>query len=109
MTRSRLLTPLFGLLALLAAPGVAHAQDGVDWGGLMGGIAHDSAAEEMARGSSRAERYSRDRFDPSPLPRQEVGRLTFRPSMERRRANIAQFVQRTRKRDPEGAAELQRI
>jgi hypothetical protein len=35
-------------------------------------------------------------------------RLTYTPSMERRRANFAQFVAKSRKKDPKGAAMLEK-
>jgi hypothetical protein len=89
----------------LAAP--AAAQDGVDWGGLMSGIATGTAMDEAAQESVSVNRRgggsARTRVAPAP-----VVRLTYKPSMERRRANFAQFVAKTRKKDPEGAALLEK-
>ncbi|AQR73336.1 DUF6683 family protein [Sphingomonas sp. LM7] len=101
--------PLASILTIasafvLAAP--AAAQDGVDWGGLMSGIAEGSAMDEAAQGSVSSNRRGSARSTRvAPAP---AVRLTYKPSMERRRANFAQFVAKTRKKDPEGAALLEK-
>lgn len=87
----------------LASP--AAAQDGVDWGGLMSGIAHGTAMDEAAQESVSVNRRGGTRVAPAPVP---AVRLTYKPSIERRRANFAQFVAKTRKKDPEGAALLEK-
>jgi hypothetical protein len=94
---------VFGwLLAGCATP--AAAQEGVDWGGLMAGIAHGTAMDEAARESvSNRRGGGSTRAAPA-----AAARLTYKPSIERRRANFAGFIARSRKRDPKGAALLQR-
>lgn len=89
------------LLTGLAVP--AAAQDGVDWGGLMSGIAHGTAMDEAAQESVSANRRGSGRVAPV-----STARLTYKPSIERRRLNFAQFVAKTRKKDPEGAAALEK-
>lgn len=106
MHRPGPLARILTLASALALATPAAAQDGVDWGGLMSGIAHGTAMDEAAqqsvssnrRGSGRSARVA-----PAPAVR-----LTYKPSMERRRANFAQFVAKTRKKDPEGAALLEK-
>ena len=94
--------------ALALAPPAA-AQDGVDWGGLMSGIAEGTAMDEAAQESVSVNRrggsggIGSTRIAPAPAVR-----LTYKPSMERRRANFAQFVAKTRKKDPKGAALLEK-
>lgn len=90
-------------LAVLIVPGAAAGQDpgGVlDMTGMgiyaMEETVMQAARETVARPPSRARSAS-----PS-------ARLTYRPSLERRRANFAMFVAKSRKRDPVGAAMLEK-
>jgi hypothetical protein len=104
--KMRYFRPLaFALAATLALPLPAAAQDGVDWGGLMSGIAHGTAMDEAAQESVSVNRRGNGNARVAPAP---AVRLTYKPSMERRRANFAQFVAKTRKKDPEGAALLEK-
>lgn len=106
MPRPSPLARIFTIASALALASPAAAQDGVDWGGLMSGIAHGTAMDEAAQESVSVNRRGRSgnmRVAPAPAVR-----LTYKPSMERRRANFAQFVAKTRKKDPEGAALLEK-
>lgn len=89
------------LLLVGAAP--ATAQEGVDWGGLMMGIAHGTAMDEAARDSVTESR--RAGAGKAPVA---TASLRYKPSLERRRANLARFVARTRERDPQAAASLEK-
>jgi hypothetical protein len=91
------------LVAGLGAP--AAAQDGVDWGGLMAGIAHGTATDQAAQQSVASRRST---TAPKPAPATSTAKLTYTPSLERRRANLAQFIERSRRKDPQGAAQLEK-
>ncbi|MDP5279618.1 hypothetical protein Q9Q95_11860 [Sphingomonas sp. DG1-23] len=105
MHRPGPLARTFVLASALALAAPAAAQDGVDWGGLMSGIAHGTAMDEAAQESVSVNRRGSGRVRVAPAP---TARLTYKPSIERRRANFAQFVAKTRKKDPEGAALLEK-
>lgn len=80
----------------------ARAQDGVlDMTGMgiyaMEETVMQAARETVSRPTARAARVA-----------PASGLLTYRPSMEQRRANAARFVAKARKRDPQGAALLER-
>jgi len=92
---------LAGGALLTALP--SAAQEGVDWGGLMAGIAHGTAMDEAAQESVSSNRRSETRATPAPSVK-----LTYTPSIERRRANFARFVEKSRAKDPEGAALLEK-
>ena len=81
----------------------AAAQEGVDWGGLMAGIAHGTAMDEAARESVSENRRAARKSAPA-----AALNLTYKPSLERRRANFARFVAKARARDPQGAASLEK-
>jgi hypothetical protein len=95
---------LFALMvAALATP--AASQD--DPGGVldmtgMGIYAMEETVMQAAR-ESVARPRNRARIAPAP-----AARLTYKPSMERRRANFATFVAKSRKKDPVGAAMLEK-
>lgn len=104
----RRLVLLAGVLTLVAGsivPLPAAAQEGVDWGGLMAGIAHGTAMDEAAQESVAKEQRGGERTTTAA----PLARLTYAPSIERRRRNLAQFVAKSRQRDPQGAAELERL
>jgi len=92
---------LAGSALLIASP--LAAQEGVDWGGLMAGIAHGTAMDEVAQESVSSNRRSATRATPAPS-----AKLTYTPSIERRRANFARFVEKSRAKDSEGAALLEK-
>jgi hypothetical protein len=105
MRRLVLLAGVLTLIAGLIAPLPAGAQEGVDWGGLMAGIAHGTAMDEAAGESvTKRQRGARRTTTAAPL-----ARLTYAPSIERRRRNLAQFVAKSRRGDPQGAAELEQL
>ena len=87
-------------LVLVATP--AAAQDGVlDMTG-MGIYAMEETVMQAARETVTDARRKAPRVAPAPA------RLAYRPSMERRRANLARFVAKSRKVDPQGAAALEK-
>ena len=87
-------------MLLLAAPGSsAVAQEGVDWGGLMAGIAHGTAMDEAAQESVATRRRGRARPVLAP-----TASLTYTRSPERSRANVARFLASARTRHKQGAA-----
>ncbi|MEM6266707.1 MAG: DUF6683 family protein [Pseudomonadota bacterium] len=90
------------ILGLSVTP--AHAQDVF----LQG--AQNWATNSLTLRTSQALQNSLSAPDRSPGQSQVVSTasLTYRPSIERRRANLASFVEKTRKNDPEGAAGLER-
>lgn len=90
------------LAVALAAPLPVAAQEGVDWSGLMMGIAHGTAMDEAAQESVSQDRRAAAR---TPLP---TASLTYTPSPERRRANYAHFIAKARARDPQAAASLEK-
>jgi len=105
MRRFVLLASVMTLVGGSITPLPAAAQDGVDWGGLMAGIAHGTAMDEAAQESVTKKQHSGGR---SATPAPSSG-LSFTPSVERRRKNLAQFVAKSRQRDPQGAAELEKL
>lgn len=90
------------IVVALSAALPASAQEGVDWGGLMAGIAHGTAMDEAAQESVERNRGDKDASAATPAER-----FRYTPSLERRRANLARFVERSRERDPAGAAALE--
>jgi hypothetical protein len=68
----------------------------------MGIYAMEDAVMEAAQ-ESATHPQARERVTPAP-----AAGLRYMPSMARRRANLAMFVERSRKRDPGGAALLQK-
>jgi hypothetical protein len=105
MRRLVLLSSFLALVAGSMAPAPAAAQEGVDWGGLMAGIAHGTAMDEAAQESVTPKRRGGGRATTAA----PLARLTYAPSIERRRRNLAQFVAKSRKHDPQGAAELEKL
>lgn len=99
--RAQLRSLAIGML-LMGCATPAAAQEGVDWSGLMMGIAHGTAMDEAAQ-----ESVSKDRRVEADKPRSTAS-LRYTPSLERRRANYARFVAKARTRDPQGAASLER-
>ena len=96
------------MLALLMA-GLGVPAAGQDAGGVLdmtgvGIYAMEEAVMQAAQETTTRSR-PRPRTDAAPAP---AGQLTYTPSMSRRRANLANFVQRSRKKDPKGAAMLEK-
>lgn len=103
---------MLGIAALPAGLILTHAPvaaqvEGVDWGGLMEGIAFGTAMDEAARETVTKQRPKQR--SASSGGANHVAGLGFRPSLDRRRQNLAQFVAKTRARDPKGAAELEQL
>jgi hypothetical protein len=97
--RLRIRPLCLALCLLVAAP--AMAQDGVlDMTGV-GIYAMEETVMQAARETVTDARRAPARVAPAPVS------LNFTPSMERRRANLARFVARSRKADPQGAARLE--
>jgi hypothetical protein len=90
------------LLTGLAGPAVAQDFSAMDMTG-MGIYAMEDSVMEAAGETVSNNRRGHARIAPAPTVR-----LTYKPSMERRRANFAQFVEKSRKKDPKGAAMLQK-
>lgn len=94
---------LFFVAAMLVPVGPAAAQDlggALDLGQLGADIGvHNAIRANVARSATRPVRI---------VPRTETT-LTFRPSLEQRRKNLAQFVARSRARDAEGAARMEAL
>lgn len=87
-------------VALVVSP--AAAQDGVlDMTG-MGIYAMEESVMQAARETVSEPARTTPRLAPT------SSRLTFQPSLERRRENAARFVAKSQRRDPQGAALLQR-
>jgi hypothetical protein len=89
-------------LALLAAAPPAIAQDGVLDATGMSVYALEETVMQAARETVSSDRRKAARVAPAP------SRLAYTPSMERRRANLASFVAKSRKVDPRGAATLEK-
>lgn len=90
------------LLAGFAAPAAAQEFSAMDMTG-MGIYAMEDSVMEAAGETVSTTRRGHARVAPVPTVR-----LTYKPSMERRRANFAQFVEKSRKKDPKGAAMLEK-
>lgn len=115
MTRDLLRSALFVLLAASSAS--AHAQGYPDGFGQMwmDTTAVGSAMKDAAGAANKVVRSpvgKRDRVDITRLKdrssnKAAISSLVYRPSLERRRANLAQFVTKTRAADPAGADQLQ--
>lgn len=95
------------LSALLLAP-AAKAQDtgaAMDMTG-MGIYAMEEAVKEAARETNPAVKRS---VRNATSVRQKAARLSFTPSLERRRANLSRFVAATRATNPQAGADIQRV
>jgi len=94
--------PLCLALGLLLAASPSWAQDGVlDMTG-MGIYAMEETVMQAARETVTNGRRSPVHVAPASAS------LTYKPSMERRRANLARFIAKSRKVDPQGAARLEK-
>ncbi|MDV3457228.1 DUF6683 family protein [Sphingomonas sp. HF-S4] len=102
-TRSRLAATAL-LLTGVAAPAAAQDFAAMDMTG-MGIYAMEDSVMDAARGSVSSNRRGSGRARVAPAP---AVRLTYKPSLERRRANFAQFIEKTRKKNPQAAADLQK-
>lgn len=105
MRRLVLLSYALALVAGSMASLPAAAQEGVDWSGLMAGIAHGTAMDEAAQESVTPKQRDSGRA----ITAVPLARLTYAPSIEQRRRNLAQLVAKSRKHDPQGAAALERL
>lgn len=94
--------------ALLTVASSGAAQDlggALDLGQLGADIGVNRAVQSHLAQSARSR--SAPRQAPAPA-RATPARLTYAPSMAQRRRNLAQFVAASRRRDPEGAARLEK-
>ena len=101
------ITPsLLWIVALLGFTGPVPAQD---LGGALdlGQLGADMGVNDAIRAS--VGRAPTLRTSPPRHPQAAAIRLTFAPSSAERRKNFAQFIARPRKRDPEGAARLEKL
>lgn len=96
------LAALVLLLTGFAAPAAAQEFSAMDMTG-MGIYAMEDSVMEAAGETVSTTRRGQARVAPAPTVR-----LTYKPSMERRRANFAQFVAKSRKKDPKGSAMLEK-
>jgi hypothetical protein len=92
-------------LAMLMA-GVAVPAASQDAGGVLDltGVGIYAMEEAVMQAAQETTTRPRARQRPAPAP---TARLSYTPSMARRRANLAMFVERSRRKDPKGAARLQ--
>lgn len=92
--------------ALLLSSAGLRAQDGaaMDMTG-MGIYAMEDSVMESAQSTVTRSRHT----TPHAMHRVSIGRMTYAPSIERRRKNLAQFVAKTRAKDPAGAARMQAL
>jgi hypothetical protein len=97
---------LFGIVALFGFAGPVVAQD---LGGALdlGQLGADMGVNNAIRANVGRGRTARSL--PVRRPQAAAVRLTFTPSQAERRKNLAQFVVKSRKRDPEGAARLEKL
>lgn len=96
------LAALVLLLTGISAPAAAQEFSAMDMTG-MGIYAMEDSVMEAAGETVSTTRRGQARVAPT-----RNVRLTYTPSMERRRANFAQFVAKSRKKDPKGAAMLEK-
>ncbi|WP_106514406.1 DUF6683 family protein [Allosphingosinicella deserti] len=101
--RLRRAAALIFVIAWSASPAAAQVYDAIDMTG-MSIYAEEEAVMDAAR-ETVTRRPSRAQPAPAPAPTE---RLTYVPSVERRRANFARFVDRMRVQDPTGAAALEK-
>lgn len=102
-TRSRLAAAAL-LLTGVAVPAAAQEFAAMDMTG-MGIYAMEDSVMDAAGDSVSSNRRGSGRARVATAP---TVRLTYKPSMERRRANFAQFIEKTRKKNPQAAADLQK-
>lgn len=104
--RIRFRASIFASTVLFASAGAAIAQDvggAMDMTG-MGIYAMEDSVMDAAQGTvTRSGPAARRSVRPAAV------RLDFRPSIEQRKKNLAQFVAKSRKRDPQGAAQLEKL
>ncbi|MCW4460627.1 DUF1980 domain-containing protein [Sphingomonas sp. BT-65] len=93
---------LFPLFTGLAVPAAAQDSSAMDMTG-MGIYAMEDSVTEAAKETVSSTRRGGTRGVPAPAVQ-----LTYKPSIERRRANFAQFVEKSRRKDPKGAAMLEK-
>lgn len=67
------------------------------------------AMEDSVMASAQSTVTRSHHATPRATPRVSIGRMAYAPSIERRRRNFAQFVARTRAKDPAGAARMQAL
>lgn len=93
---------------LLVSTSAIHAQDdigaAVDMTG-MGILAMEESVMQAARETVKKPPRTR----PSKVTQSSTAGFTFTPSAARRRANLAQFVARTRAKNPQAGANLQKL
>ncbi|MET3725842.1 DUF6683 family protein [Sphingomonas trueperi] len=105
---------------LVLASGLANeafAQDVSSWSTIMPSITHSDPLSMMLD-----DRINREKQRGAPVPRNrlaplgieqtsrvDMSALRYTPSKARRRANLANFVQKTRAVDPRGAADMQKV
>jgi hypothetical protein len=92
------------VLVLFALPVSAVAQDSgvLDMTGI-GIYAMEETVMQAAQETVSKSRRGQARIAPAP-----TGKLTYSPSIERRRINFARFIAKARETDPEGAATLEK-
>jgi hypothetical protein len=101
--RQSRLAALVLLLTGLAVPAAAQEFSAMDMTGMGIYAMEDSVMDAAGESVSNNRRGHARQVVPAPAVR-----LTYTPSMERRRANFAQFVAKSRKKDPKGAAMLEK-
>lgn len=106
-TRKRGVPSLVALLAVYGGTGPVLAQDlggAIDLGQLGADIGVNNAIRANVARSHAAPRP----VVPRPAEAGTV-RLSFAPSMAQRRKSLAQFVAKSRRRDPQGAAQVEKM
>jgi hypothetical protein len=108
VSKSTLCATIF--VAVLAS-GSAKAQDlpVMDWSGYIYAAANASVTESIIAPMRR--QLTAQGIDPlaRPTPAQQNTSTAFTPSLTRRRANLANFVAKTRRSDPGGATKMEQF
>lgn len=112
--RAILSVPAFAVtVTMLGCPGSAIAQDGWGWSVIIPSV---TGTDQLGIHLREQISPQRDGGDPAPKPRAsmsegaapDVSSLRYTPSKARRTANLARFVEATRRTDPATAATMQK-
>ena len=114
--RQFLAATLLPLAVGCTSPAMAQIVDGWSWSVLTPSIGKTDqlgmALEDLKRqdqASARTRRRAPDLAVSRGMATPDMAALRYMPSKERRAANLAKFVQKTRAADPQGATDLQKL
>jgi hypothetical protein len=97
---------LCALGAIAIWPAAAPAQDGWGWTVIIPSV---TGTDTLGQALRRSMQEQQQRPPGAAAPAAEAAGFRYTPSLERRRANLAAFVDRSRATDPQGADNLAKV